>query len=182
MPTLDEIRSQIAGLDGVSRLLGRKEIKELPKILWGDEQVERIVQGFYGGGTGVLVATNKRLIFVDKGLLYGLKVEDFPYDKVSSIQYETGLMFGSITIYTSGNKAVIEHVEKQQARAFGEFARARTTARTRSAAFTGPAPHAASSNPAGDDVVSRLERLAQLRDRGVLSEQEFAEQKQRILA
>ncbi len=34
MPTLNEIKSQIKGLDGVENFLGRKEIKELPNILW----------------------------------------------------------------------------------------------------------------------------------------------------
>jgi hypothetical protein len=56
---------------------------ELPSILWKDEHIERLVQGSYGGGTGLLVSTNKRLVFVDKGMTK-LKVEDFPYDKISS--------------------------------------------------------------------------------------------------
>ncbi len=36
--------------------------------------------------------------------------------------------------------------------------------------------------PAADDVVSRLERLAALRQQGVLTDEEFAAQKARILA
>jgi putative oligomerization/nucleic acid binding protein len=35
--------------------------------------------------------------------------------------------------------------------------------------------------PADDDMLTQLERLGDLKDRGVLSEAEFAEQKQRIL-
>lgn len=38
---LDDIREQIDNLDGASKFLGRKEIKELPSILWEDERVER---------------------------------------------------------------------------------------------------------------------------------------------
>ena len=108
--------------------MGRKEIKELPSILWEDENIERLVQGFYNGGLGILVATNKRLIFVDKGLVYGLKVEDFPYDKITSIQYKTGLLMGEITIFASGNKADISNIEKKQTRTFAEYTRARITA------------------------------------------------------
>ena len=103
MPTLIEIQSQIKNLAGFESFLGRKEIKELPSILWEDEKVENIIQGTYNNGNGVLVATNIRLVFVDKGLLFGLKVEDFPYDKISSIQYETGILMGKLTIFTSGN-------------------------------------------------------------------------------
>ena len=102
MPTLEEIKTQIQHIDGVSKLLGRKEIKELPNILWEDEIVEKMVQGQYNTGIGILVATNKRLLFVDKGLIYGLHVEDFPYDKITSIQYKTGLLYGEIKIFASG--------------------------------------------------------------------------------
>lgn len=112
MPTLEEIQKQIGSLDGASRLLAFKEIKELPKILWEDERVEQIIQGMYNNGNGVLVATNKRLVFVDKGLMFGLKVEDFPYDKITSIQYETGMLMGEITIFASGNKAEIKYLDK----------------------------------------------------------------------
>ena len=45
----------IQRLHSGSRLLGRKELKELPAILWDDEEIVDTVQGFYGGGTGILV-------------------------------------------------------------------------------------------------------------------------------
>ena len=41
-----------------------------------------------------------------------------------------------------------------------------------------PPPQAA---PPGDDMLAQLEKLGQLRDAGVLTEEEFAEQKARIL-
>lgn len=100
MSTLEEIEMQISYLDGCSKLLGRKEIKELPNILWEDEKIEK---------------------------LWGLRVEDFPYDKVTSIQHETGMLLGKITIFASGNKAVIDQVDKQQARNIYEYVRARIT-------------------------------------------------------
>jgi hypothetical protein len=45
-------------------------------------------------------------------------------------------------------------------------------------------PEAAEPRPAGDsmdDKLAQLEKLGELKERGVLSEAEFAEQKQRIL-
>jgi hypothetical protein len=36
--------------------------------------------------------------------------------------------------------------------------------------------------PAEDDTIAKLERLAALRESGVLTEEEFAEQKRRLLA
>lgn len=42
-------------------------------------------------------------------------------------------------------------------------------------------PELTASTQTNDDTVSKLERLAKLRDQGVLTEEEFAEQKKRIL-
>ena len=69
MPTLDEIKTQIISINETSKLIGRKEIKELPDILWEDEIVENLIQGFYNNGNGILVATNRRLIFIDNAHL-----------------------------------------------------------------------------------------------------------------
>lgn len=180
MPTLDEIKEQINGLDGVSRFVSRKEIKELPHILWEDENVEDILPGTYNNGNGILVATNSRLIFIDKGLVFGLKVEDFPLDKITSIQYSTGLMFGKLTIFASGNKAVIDNCEKVRVRKFGDNIRNKITAKSNPE----PAPSNSSTNndsQGQDDVVSKLERLAKLKEQGILTEQEFLDQKKKIL-
>ncbi len=175
MPSLEEIREQIAHLDGTSRVLGRKEIKQLPNILWEDERVERIVQGSYNDGLGVLVATNKRLVFVDKGIV-GLRVEDFPYDRISSIEYSTGLLGGKLTFFASGNRAEIKYVPKDQCRNFAEYVRARSTA---------PSSHAsappATIASAESSVIEQLKELGQLKEQGILTEEEFTAQKAKLL-
>jgi hypothetical protein len=173
MPTLEEVREQIGHQPSGARFLGRKEIKELPKILWDDEMIEQLVQGTYNVGTGVLVATNKRLIFVDKGI-GKLRVEDFPYDKISSIQYETGWMSGTITIFASGNKAEIKNVVKDSCKGFADYVRARISPVSESVQ-TKAAP------TAGTDLVDQLERLGKLKDQGILTEEEFTAQKTKIL-
>lgn len=185
MPTLEQIRDSLKRVDGISGFLGRKEIKELPSILWEDELPETLVQGNYNNSIGVLFATNKRLLFVDKGMLGGLKVEDFPYDKITSIQYETGILMGRLTIFASGNRAEITQCDKKLVRAFGEFVRARTSGSLESKAPTKqassmPANSATSDNT--NDVLTQLERLAKLRDQGILSGHELEEQKAKLLA
>ncbi|MEJ0106053.1 MAG: PH domain-containing protein [Bacteroidota bacterium] len=89
---LEEIKATIQSLklDNISTFFGRKEINELPDILSATELVDNIIQGIYNDGQGILVSTGRRLVFVDKGLLYGIRVEDFPLDKITTIQYETG--------------------------------------------------------------------------------------------
>jgi len=43
-----------------------------------------------------------------------------------------------------------------------------------------PAPAPAASG-GGDDMIAQLEKLAQLKDQGILTEEEFAAQKQKLL-
>lgn len=174
MPTLDEIKLRIKGLGGFESFLGRREIKELPNILWQDENVENVIQGIYNNGNGILVATNKRLIFVDKGILFGLRVEDFPYDKITNIQYETGLLFGKLAIYTASNKSIIEQVTKSHVRSFGDWVRAR---------ISSPKENQLNKEtPNGFDPIEKLERLAKLKEQGILTDEEFNQQKQQILS
>lgn len=174
----DKINAQLGRLSSVSRLFGRREIKELPNILWDDEDLRDIVQGLYDNGQGILVATTRRLVFVNKGMVYGLKVEDFSYDRVTSIQYETKMMFGTITIFGSGNKAVVSQVTpKARAKSFAESVRA-LISETKEPAVA--APPVAPTAP-GIDPIAQLEKLAELKDRGILTEEEFAAKKKQLL-
>ncbi len=170
---LEEIKIQIRQLNltNSASFLGRKEINELPNILAQSEIIDNIVQGTYNNGHGILISTNRRLVFIDKGILYGLKVEDFPLDKISSIQYETGLLLGGIKIYTSGNTAKIDNIEKLSARTFSEFVRDKLSKSNNSV-----------NNVASEvNILDQLEKLAKLKESGILSEDEFNEQKKKFL-
>ena len=171
---LNEIKKQIQELklSNISNYLGRKEINELPQILAESETIDNIAQGTYNNGQGILVSTNRRLVFVDKGLLYGLKVEDFPLDKITTIQYETGLLLGEIKIHTSGNIAKIDNVEKATARAFAEFIRNK---------LSQPKETTAPIIKNQPDVYDQLEKLAKLKEQGILTQEEFDTQKKKLL-
>ena len=86
MPTLEEIHTQIAGLDGASRLLAFQEIRALPDLMEDGERIEAAIQGEYAGGTGLLVATDRRALFVNRELLGGLKVDSFAYTRISMVR------------------------------------------------------------------------------------------------
>lgn len=170
----NEIKNQIQNLklSNSSSFLGRRELSELPKILALDEILDNIAQGTYNNGQGILVSTNRRLLFIDKGMLYGLKVEDFPLDKITSIQYETGLLLGGIKIHTSGNIAKIENIEKNTARNFAEFVRNK---------LSQPKETISNTIVSEPNVLDQLEKLAKLKENGILTEEEFIEQKKKLL-
>lgn len=176
MPSLEEVKLQLKTLDATSSFLARKEISELPSILWEGENLRGAIQGNYHNRIGLLVATDRRLIFIDKGLV-SLRVEDFPYDRITSIQYETGWLFGEITIFASGNRADIKQLDKAKTRPFAEMVRNHTTNRESKA----PPPGAAAAEIPIDHI-SALERLGRLKNDGVITTVEFEAQKAKILS
>ncbi len=173
---LDRIKQQLKniGIDKTSAILGRKEIAELPNIIAEGETIFGLVQGIYNNGQGILVATDRRLLFVDKGLIYGIKVEDFGLDKVSSIQYETGMIMADIKIMASGNVAKITHVDKGPAREFCEQVRKQLST---------PKANIASVPVLQNqvDVADQIEKFARLKDQGILTQEEFDNQKKKLL-
>lgn len=167
---LEEIKSEIQslGLDNGSNYFNRREINDLPNILAPDERILSLVTGTYNKGIGILVATNKRLVFIDKGIIYGLKVEDFPLEKISSIQYGTGLLLGHVQIHTSGNVALIENVEKTAARKFAEDVRRNISEKT------------PTSSPQFS-IADELKKFAELRDSGIITSEDFEKKKNDLL-
>ena len=128
-----------------------------------------------------MVSTDRRLVFVDKKLIGNrVKVEDFPYDKITSIQYETKVMSANVTIYASGNKAEMQIFDKKQTRQFCESVRAMISGKEpEGPKQSTPEPTA----PRGyGDVLDTLERLGKLHDSGVLNDDEFESEKQKVLA
>ncbi|MFN1216145.1 PH domain-containing protein [Chryseobacterium kwangjuense] len=172
MSRLDEIKEELEKLDINPTIFARKEIRELPEILSRTEKIIYLVEGRNKTTNHhiVLVATDRRLVFVDKEFMYGLKVEDFSYDKVSSIQYETSLMLGSIDVHVSDNIVEIDGVGKYEAELFCERVRD-FMARPKDYIQNIPEP----------TVLDQLEQLGRLKESGVLSEEEFNEQKRKLL-
>lgn len=159
------------GINSKSTFWGRKELKELPNILSENEKIKGMIIGTYNGGSGILVATDYRLIFIDKGFLYGLKTEDFGYDKITSVQFESGIINSTVKIMASGNEAKIEYVEKSSGRDFADLVR-RILAQPKNNTVT------IEDKP---DIISQIEKLAKLKENGILSEEEFNEQKKKLL-
>lgn len=107
-----------------SALGAKREIRKLPEVLWEGETVEMLATGQYGGGQGLVALTDRRVLFFKHGFLRQV-VEDFPYNKVSSAQWTAGPLMGTLTVFTSGNKAEIKSMPKDAGKALADKLRAR---------------------------------------------------------
>ena len=158
-------------------MFSKWEVQALPDLLDDGELPERVIGGKYNGGIGILVATDRRLLFVDKGSFGSLQVEDFPYPTIQSVRSTAGAMFGSITIKSAGSSALIDDIVKRFSHEMANFVRKKAMD------FNGTAaPVVATGTVNQVSPADELIKLSQLRESGILTDEEFQIQKARLLA
>jgi len=99
MVNLADIDAQMKLIGVNFRHWGRSEKRELCHILTKNEKIVGAVNGRYEGGFAALVATDQRILLIDKKPLF-LSVEDVRYDMIAEIDYSARLFEASVTIMT----------------------------------------------------------------------------------
>lgn len=99
MVTLQEVEKQLEAIGANSKYWGRAEIIELQHILVPGERIHFCLNGRYQGGFATFVATDQRLLIVDKKLFH-LAIEDMRYDMISEVDFGAQLMSGTLKICT----------------------------------------------------------------------------------
>jgi hypothetical protein len=77
----------------------RAEIHELQHILMDDETIVALTCGRYFGSFALLVATDQRLLLIDKRMFF-MTIEDTRYDMISEIDFNTQMYASNLTVYT----------------------------------------------------------------------------------
>ncbi|MFC6011123.1 PH domain-containing protein [Nocardia lasii] len=163
-----------------SKLGAGRELKKLAGYLWEAETVDLLASGWYGSGTGLVALTDRRLIFIKDGIM-SQTLEDFPLENISSVQWSAGMLFGTMTVFTSGNKADISQMQKPDGKAIADKIRQLISAPTDPP--TEPS-HPSTQSPSIPPtlIADELRKLAELRELGVLTDDEFTAQKAKLLA
>lgn len=163
---------EIADEIGDDRFFTMKELNHLPEVLLDGEQVVAFTSGIMDGNTWLIAVTDRRIVFLDKGMLWGLKQTSIDLSNVNAVSGETGMLFGKITIADGGQNYTITNVWKKTVKPVTN--KINECLERRRAA---PAPQAG-----GGSAVDALERLAALYEKGLLTEEEFKAQKTKVLA
>lgn len=166
-----DITPQLTAL-GITGIAAKQEgYKALADLIRQDERILAAIAGEYDGKYGAAAATDRRVVVVGRsgGLFKKTSSDEFLYQTITSVEVKTGLAQAKVEIVVPGNRAVVDKVPNALATTFA------ATVRQQIAAAHAPAA------PAGVDVAAQLERLASLRERGLLTDEEFETQKRKLL-
>jgi Bacterial PH domain/Short C-terminal domain len=121
--------------------------------------------------TGVLAATDRRLVFYAKKMM-GYDLEVFPYENISSFEASKGMMGHKLSFFASGNKVVMKWIGKGDVALFLDTVRARIGKRQELPTEPQPA----------HDVAGQIRQLGELRAEGLITEEEFQTKKTELLS
>ncbi|HET6995215.1 MAG TPA: PH domain-containing protein [Chitinophagaceae bacterium] len=173
---------------GFKPSMTKPEIKELPSLLSPDEKLHGLLEGMLKrvhnndiNGNGLVIATNKRIIFFRKSIIGTVTKEEIPISKVSSASFRKGLMFASVAVITASNEAVVEQCDKTLANRFSQVVQKLISdLGTPFGQTAAPQPVNGATNGA-PDLSLQLEKLFELKQKGILTEDEFSAQKAKLL-
>lgn len=99
MVRTEDVKSQLSRIGVNFQFMCRAELRELPSILFDNEQIHHVVRGRYEGGWAIVCATNQRVLLIDKKPFY-LTIEDMRYDMIADVEYNQRLVDSSIRLGT----------------------------------------------------------------------------------
>ncbi len=99
MVTLAVVDAQLKQAGCTIRMWGRAEVRELCEILLPGETIFQAVNGQYEAGFAMLVATDFRVLLIDKKPKY-LTLKDIRFDMITELDYASRLLDSTVRIYT----------------------------------------------------------------------------------
>lgn len=160
-------------LSRISKVGGWLELRHVRNFLTPTETVLELGQGMCGNDQGLVVLTDERLFFFDRTLT-GATLQEFPLAAITSVTVNKKLTGEALAITVAGSTSTITHLMHGQGEALGRAFR-------QAKAASGSATSQAQSVVAASSDADELEKLASLRDRGILTEEEFQAKKAQIL-
>ena len=190
-----------ANWEGIFRLNGlkmdsfgtKKELKVLSAHLEENEVVLALASGVMaqtetsnlldiGTNTWLAVATDRRLLFLDAAMMTSsVDTQSIRLDRVQAVSSSQGFMFGKITVDLGARLLEIDNCMKKHVGIFASQANKAIEAREDSQAA--PQQVVVQNAPSADATpIEKLKELGALKEAGIVSEEEFAEAKAKLLA
>lgn len=164
----------------------KKEFKVLPECLEDGEVVFAVTSGIiaqsetsnifdFGVNTWIVVLTSARFLFIDCAMLTdSYDIQSVRHENVQAVSSSQGFILGKVIIDLGSRLINIDNCQKDSVTVFPKLAnRWLETLKKESANQNSLSPNS---------ISSEIEKLADLKERGILTEEEFATAKTKVLA
>ena len=157
------------------------ELNTLHNVLLDEEDFFGMTEGMMKkvhhnnhSGYGIALLTDKRFLFYYKSLLGKIIKEEFPLNTISSISFQKGLLFGSLHVYAANvDEIIIEKCDNNNA---GRIIKAWEFLQTERNIIA-----AELANEQASDPVAEIEKWHALKEKGIITEEEFNLKKKQLL-
>lgn len=175
---LAQILEQILKLPiyDASRYLDFREVAELPEILLAHEVIRNLTSGAIQDKSGLLLYTDRRIIFIHESSMFF-----HPLEEIRSAGYDTSGENGAITLEMLRETIQITNVPKDEASNFANMIQKMILSSPQNKPQPQEKPKPPQNNSSSADIYDQLEKIGKLKKQGILSEEEFQEQKERLL-
>ncbi len=156
---------------GVTRYgLMKNEARHLPNLIHNDEHIESVAYGRYKNGSAMLVATDKRVIFLDRKALITI-FDELTYEVVAGVTVEMHGPFANVNLHTRLGDYAVRFVNQPCATRFVDFIERR---RLQETAYVNPGEEpvrtmAETPPPAVFNIQPKALEFIRAHDLGVLS-------------
>lgn len=117
---IQRIRQELKAAGTTWYGLQKAESRYLPKLLHESEHIVGVVYGQYPGGSGMLIATDLRIIFIDRKPGY-THVDEITYDMVSGIGKIMSGPFTAVALHTRLGDYQFKYVNAKAAATFVSY-------------------------------------------------------------
>ncbi|CAI8807946.1 SHOCT domain-containing protein [Chryseobacterium sp. IT-36CA2] len=178
-----KIKNELEMLNANLSVFTKGEIKELPYLISEEEQIIAITDAQFANTleAGILVATSIRLISVSKALFGAAKINDYPNETVKAVSFVSHSKSPIIKLHLDERVVEFEcFMDKEDAEKFYDKIKANyNNPQEQSSIKMGSVSKNVSVS--SEEIFNQLEKLGKLRENGILTDSEFAEQKKKLL-
>ncbi len=108
-----DFSAKIKNVPGAQRFWGRRELRELAKILPQQEIILFITQGSYQKLKGLVIGTDLRIIFLQKDWL-GSEFREIRLSNIRTWFTEAELLFGQLILTGEDQTLTLGHISRQE--------------------------------------------------------------------
>lgn len=167
----------------------KKELRALPGYLEPDEVVFALTSGIMkktgtsnssdsGSNTWLVVLTSDRFLFLDAAMLTkSVDTQSIRYDHVQAVSASQGWILGKIMVDLGSRVVTIDNCQKATVKVVADLANKWLKELSNNSRNTKQAQPVPAETP-----LDRIEKLANLHSKRILSDSEFEAAKQKILA